>query len=149
VLSGSGAPTIAGTRSLYMPPLTSIPPGTGDVRQLVARLAVDPGDTVLRFSYRIVVPANSTASGFGQARYQVASQGGMVISGVPSIITAPTTVATIGSYGDFMVGPLATADIDLSFDVIDEVTFMRIAPGGSGLFSFSVAGMILDDLRLE
>ena len=56
VLSGAGAPTIEGARSLYIPPATSI---GGRVTQIALRLPILSGDTVLHFSDRSVNPGDA------------------------------------------------------------------------------------------
>ena len=53
VLSGAGAPTLAGARSLYIPPTTSI---AGRVTQFALRLPILSGNRVLHFTYRTVNP---------------------------------------------------------------------------------------------
>jgi len=149
LLSGAGAPVISGMRSLYIPPIGSSAPGSTGTRQLMLRLALDPGDTVIRFAYRTVVPAGSTTGTFASASYTLGSEAGQVVGSSPTLTSQPTTVMTIGASGNFEVGPVTTAALALPADAAGEVTLMRTAPGSTGLPGRPVMGLIIDDLRAE
>src|SRR5262249_32926384 len=76
VLSGAGAPTLTGARSLYIPPTTT---GVTVLQpQLLVRLALAAGDTVVRFNYRAVqIGTIGTTFPYG-ATWQLGSEGGMI-----------------------------------------------------------------------
>ena len=96
VLSGSGAPVITGTCSLYIPALKA-PSGGGwnEATQLALRVALDAGDKVLRFSYR-TVDADLSPS---QPYYLMASEGGQIVYEMLSTTTSTTTTATLPGGG--------------------------------------------------
>ena len=71
VVTGTDAPTISGCAQSLHP--ADDGRGGGGQTQVALRLAVTPGDSVLRFSYRFVNP-----SGFSNTRYAVASPGGTI-----------------------------------------------------------------------
>jgi hypothetical protein len=140
--SAAGAPTITGTRSLYIPPLPS--PATQTTTQLSLRLAVTPGKTMLRFAYRYVNPT-TPFNGY----FEVGSVGGSIASAAPVLGGTTTTTATIGGT-QVTLGPVATATIQLPADVTDEVAIERITSVAScGLPYPPTPGMIIDDLRVE
>jgi len=145
VLSGTGDPTISGSRSLYIPPVTmyALPPTT----QLALRIAVAPGNTLLRFSYRNVTTAPIAPFG---ANFKVASVGGSIVSAsLPAPVGTGTSAMIDGV--SVTVGPVMTATINLPADAAGEVVLARITQwGGScGLPYPPPAGIIIDDLRVE
>jgi hypothetical protein len=144
VLSGSGAPTISGARSLYVPPFSGSPPPMGQTTQFALRLALSPGDSVVRFSYRTVSP-----SSFDNARFLMASEGGVIASPTLPPDSGPPTAATIPGQGQITIGPLMTAEFPLTPDAAGEITLSRILPGAIGLPAPPAAGLIIDDLRAE
>ena len=147
VLSGSGAPTITGARSLYIPPIVSVFPPSGSTKltQLALRLALAPGDTVVRFSYRTVNP-----SSFGGATFQMGSEGGQIVVPTLSSATQSTTTATIPGQGSVMLGPITTGEFALPPDAAGEITLIRFAQTwASSMPSPPVTGLIIDDLRAE
>jgi hypothetical protein len=144
VVTGTDAPPISGSRSLYIPPTTG--GAGGGQTQLALRLAVTPGDSVLRFSYRFVNP-----TGFGNTKYAVASAGGKIEWTMPDPDSGVTTTLEMLPGSQYPVGPVTTAEIALPADVTDEVVFARVVdsvPCG-GLFPPPQAGLIIDDLRVE
>ena len=145
LLTGTGAPIITGTRSLYVPPLPDVlTAGRVQMTQFALRIAVAPGDTVLRFSYREVNP-NSFPGSF----FLMGSEGGQVVS--PSLPpTQSTTTATISGTGTVQLGPITTAEFALPPDAAGEVTLTRIVRGaGTSMPAPPVTGLIIDDLRAE
>jgi hypothetical protein len=148
VLTGTGAPTLTGAFSLYIPPINN---GFGcctrpRMTRLALRLVVAAGDTVVRFAYRVVNPAA------GALRIYVASEGGKIASASigSNSATTTTTTATIPGQGDVSLGPLTTAEIPLPADVGSEVVVLESVPGyPGGLPPPPVAGLIIDDLRVE
>lgn len=144
VLSGAGAPTIEGTRSLYVPPATSL---AGRVTQFAVRLPILSGNTVLHFAYRTVNPGEA----FG-VYFVVASVGGTI-----GTVTLPpdgagvTTPATIGGT-QVLLGPTMTATISLPGDAQGEVVLARLAAQSyscGGPAPPPVPGLIIDDLRAD
>jgi hypothetical protein len=149
VLTGDGAPTITGARSLYVPQLDNqgqvVLPST---TALALRLTVSPGDTVIRFSYRTV----GASDGF---IIYYASEGGKISWSFPGGPAAaaqpvPTETATIPGQGDVPLGPVTTAEIPLPPDVGSEIVMTLVRPGTSNLPPPPFApGVIIDDLRVE
>jgi hypothetical protein len=144
IVTAADAPTIAGGRSLYIPP-TRGGEGGGQT-QVALRLAVTPGDSVLRFSYRFVNP-----SGFRNTRYAVASPGGRIEWTMPEPDSGITTTQAMFPGSQYAVGPVTTAELALPADVTDEIVFGRVVQGTKcgGLFPPPQAGMLIDDLRVE
>lgn len=146
ILTGTGTPIITGARSLYVPPLPDVlTSGRAQMTQFALRVALAPGDTVLRFSYREVNP-----NVFGSAYFLMGSEGGQVVS--PSLASptqAPTT-ATIPGTGTVMLGPTTTAEFALPPDAAGAITLTRIArAAGTSMPAPPVTGLIIDDLRAE
>jgi hypothetical protein len=144
VLSGAGAPTINGARSLYIPPVASLP-ASGFVTQLALRLPVSSTSTLVRFNYRIVNPGDMSG-----VYLVIASVGGMIETVSLGPTGGTTTPATIGQ-DQVAVGPPAPAAIALPPDAHDEVVFARIASQPSscgGPPPAPVPGIIIDDLRV-
>jgi hypothetical protein len=110
------------------------------------RLAVTPGDSVLRFSYRLVNP-----SGFSNTLYAVASPGGKIQWTTPVPDSGITTTQAMFPTGQHAVAPVTTAELPLPADATNEVVFARVVPGVTcgGLFPPPQAGLIIDDLRVE
>jgi hypothetical protein len=146
VLSGAGAPTISGTRSLYVPPVISL--GTSAlVTQFALRLPIAPGDRVLRFSYRIANPGPD----FG-VYFVIASVGGTIVTANSfSDAGGTTTAATIGQ-AQVLLGPTMVATIGLPADAAGEIVFARVASQPTSCAEPTpqpVPGLIIDDLRAE
>jgi hypothetical protein len=146
VLSGAGAPTINGARSLYLPPVDSL--GTGStVTQFALRLPIAPGNTVVRFAYRTVNPGDTS-----NIYYLVASVGGPI--GTAQLFADPgnaTTPATIDQTA-VTLGPIQTATIGLPGSTYVEVVLARTASQPTscgGPAPRPVPGIIIDDLRAE
>ncbi len=144
VLSGEGAPTIEGARSLYIPPAASI---AGRVTQFALRLPILSGDTLLHFAYRTVNPGNA----FG-VYFVVASVGGTIGTvTLPPDDPGATTLATIGGT-QFLLGPMMTATIGLPGDAHGEVVLARLAAQPytcGGPAPPPVPGLIIDDLYAD
>ena len=144
VLSGEGAPTIEGARSLYIPPAASI---AGRVTQFALRLPILSGDTLLHFAYRTVNPGNA----FG-VYFVVASVGGTIGTvTLPPDDLGALTLATIGGTL-FLLGPMMTATIGLPGDAHGEVVLARLAAQPytcGGPAPPPVPGLIIDDLYAD
>jgi len=142
VVSLMGAPVISGARGLYLYPSSAS--GMLGTRFEV-RLAVAPGDSVLRFSYRT---ASTTASGGEDAEFVVATPGGALVS---TVLPASGTRTPGRIYvDDVMLGPLTTATIALPADAAGEVVLARasaslICEGAQP----EAVGVLIDDLRVE
>jgi hypothetical protein len=145
VLSGAAAPTISGSRSLYIPPVTAF--GTPPTTQLALRIAIAPGNSVLRFSFRNVTVSPTATYG---ADFKVASVGGSIVSTVlPD--AGGTGTSTVIDQTSVTLSPVITATINLPADAAGEVVLARTTKwGGScGLPYPPAAGIIIDDLRAE
>jgi hypothetical protein len=142
VLSGAGAPVLAGTRSLYIPPVATLASQT----QLAVRLAVAPGQKLVRFDFRTVNPSAASIT------WIVAGVGGELETATPaSDVGAPTTAATINGT-EVALGPTRHVEIPLRPDVRGEVAVVRTAAQGGrcgGPPPPPVPGAIIDDLRVE
>jgi len=151
VLSGAGAPTITGARSLYIGWLSSaFPPGRAEMTQLALRIPLDATDTVLRFSYRTVNPM-TTSTGIAEPYYLLGSEGGQTASLSLPLDTGPTTTVTLGST-QVPAGPVTTATFTLPAGAAaaGQLTFIRRVHACCGnMPAPGVTGLILDDLRAE
>jgi hypothetical protein len=149
VLSGTGAPTISGAVSLYIPSLPStLTPGRGAMTQLALRLALVSTDTVVRFSYQSV---NPTTIGGPSPGFLIGSEGGQVSYGTLAADSGPPTTAMIGQ-SQVSLGPVMTAQLALPSDAVSngEITLLReVSSSGSNLPAPPVPGLIVDDLRAE
>ena len=146
VLSGAGAPTISGARSLYLAPVDSL--GTGStVTQFALRVPIAPGNTVVRFAYRAVNPGDTS-----NIYYVVASVGGPIGTAVlPADVGSATTPATIDQT-PVTLGPIQTATIGLPASTYVEVVLARTASQPTacgGPAPRPVPGIIIDDLRVD
>jgi len=143
LLSGPDDPIISGTRSLYLPSGESFT-SQATKTTLAFRLAVSPGASLLRFSYRIVNPANTDYSyfAFGSVGRSIGSASLSYQSG--------STMATIAGT-PVELGPLSNFAVSLPADVTDEIVVERISPRDYcvGFGSHPTQGIIIDDLRAE
>jgi hypothetical protein len=147
VISSGPLPPLAGTQSVYIggsgaPTLTGRAPGTA----LEVRLALQPGDTKLRFSYRVV--SSFGIAGFG-ATVNVGSVGHAASAPVdlPPVVQATQVTWTTGQ--TVSESALLTMEVALPADVTDEL-LVEIATldGGCGARPPG-AGVLIDDLRAE
>lgn len=146
VADGTNAPVLAGKRSLYVPPSGG---GEGPVSQLALRLAVNPGDTVIRFSYRVV---GLNSSPFGAVlSFLVAGAGTPVAGRVLPADTQPRTEFRLSPQTVVYVSAaLEKAELPLPAGTHGEVFLDRV--GGSswcGLPPPPTLGIVIDDLRVE
>ena len=148
VLSGAGAPTITGATSLYIAPVT----GFGTTQPpLALRLQVNPGDSVVRFNYRTVTPGVASGPFSYGVTFAVGSEGGTFTgSTLPSDAATPRTEAMIGG-AQVSLGLTLTATFEVPADATTEVVLKRTHSlfSGCGLPLPGVAGIIIDDLRVE
>ena len=93
IMSAAGAPVITGARSLYIPATSgsSTPGSVLQQTQLALRLPLAPGDTVVRFAYRVVNP-----NSFGGTILVIASPGGTIAAAALASSVGTTTSAVIG-----------------------------------------------------
>jgi hypothetical protein len=145
VLSGAGDPIISGGRSLYVPPAS--PVGAAVVMtQFALRLAVAPGDTVVRLAYRVVNP-----NGFTTQFFAVASSGTKISTGDGSGGGGGAFVTIDGT--EVALGPIATASIPLPDNAAAEVIVAGMTDANyscsSGPQPTELSGVIIDDLRSE
>jgi hypothetical protein len=152
VLAGAGAPVIAGAQSLYIPSLPAATgPGRGSMTQLALRVALEPADTVVRFSYRSV--NGSIGPGSVPPYFMLGSEGGQITGGPLAADTGATETVTIPGGGQVQLGPLTTATLTLPPDAAatGQVTLLRTVsaccPGGRP--APAVGGIIIDDLVAE
>lgn len=146
VLSGAGAPTITGAKSLYIPASRGATP-TQPV--LTVRLALAAGDSVVRFAYR-TVRLSPTFPSPGAAWSVGSVGGGAAISALPTDAGATTTGTIDG--GAVTLGPLMTATLPLSVGAANEVVLQRTVqvPNASCTLPIpGIDGIIIDDLRAE
>jgi hypothetical protein len=142
-LSSPDVAIISGARSLYVPPENST--GIIPVAQFTLRLAMSPGDTVLRFAYRTISVGTVPVA---VPEYLVGSVGGTLVTATLPPDNEPGMPATIG--GPVTLGPLRTATINLPDDASGEVVFARLSRGAPcGRQTPGLAGLLLDDLRTE
>jgi hypothetical protein len=147
ILTGAGAPTIAGAKSLYLPIASSS--GTYmRVSQLELRLALQPTDTVVAFSYRTVRPnASAPASAIS---FALGSVGGAVTLASVPLTGDAGTMFRMPDQTTVYLGPVSTAEIPLPAGVTNELILDRLAFVGScGLPAPPTIGLIIDDLRAE
>jgi hypothetical protein len=149
VLSGAGAPTITGATSLYIAPVSSF-----DTTQppLAVRLQLTAGDTVIRFNFRTVTPGGASGPGFTYGvGFAVGTEGGTFTG--PTLPGDPNTTRTAATIGGVQVslGPILTAAFSVPTDATTEVVLQRTHNrfAGCGLPQPSIAGIIIDDLRVE
>jgi hypothetical protein len=149
VIDASAAPLapIAGAHSLYFGTMGApAPPGLTVGTALRVRLAVQPGDSKLRFSYRML--ASSQFGGFSGA-INVGSVGG-----TPAQDHFPLPPAATGmTWPDgstVYVTDVFTEEIALPAGTTDEV-LLSIDPfdSGCGGPTGPTGGILLDDLRVE
>lgn len=139
---------ITGSHSLYFGASgVPVPPESSFTGALSLRLAVKPGATKLRFSYRTV----STTSGYG-ASVRVGSVGHSSVSPSNAIYAnGEGTKVAWQNGGMVTLGAVTAMDVALPADVTDEVVVgfgtQVIVCGGFGLPTQS--GVLIDDLRLE
>jgi hypothetical protein len=143
-LFDSSSPTITGQRSIYVRSGAAVGPGRST--QLALRLGLVQGDTVVRFSYRMVDP-NSYPSSI----YVVAGVDGQISWLRPAVETGPLTPATIPGQGDVSLGPVRTAELPLPAGAASEIVFARVVTGVTCPLQPPppVPGVIIDDLRVE
>jgi hypothetical protein len=147
VLDGTTLAPLAGAKSLMIASWSGGPLGTAG-RSVAVRLPIESGDTVLRFSSRII----ATSSFTGDASL------GEIRTGVPgrdvevTHLSAPKDLVETQhpTMGTIYVGPLLTISAPLPMGARGEASIQIAASGGlaCGPQPGQVA-MIIDDLRVE
>jgi hypothetical protein len=146
VMTAGPLPAIVGDVSVYVgaagaPLLESSGPTT-----LMVRLARQPDDKQLRFSYRVISRAMET-SFYGMVR--AGSEGALA---TPTIdwLDAPGPAETLTVAGaPAFASPVVTVQLALPADVTDEVVVAISGVPPSCVASSAPAGLLIDDLRLE
>jgi hypothetical protein len=147
IREGSSLSPVAGSASAYIGPMGApVPPGTTLTSGLLVRLARQPSDTKLRFSYREVgplVPLSFDGS---------AELGSVDGSFASTRIFAPSTAVTqvmlvpgiFVSESDLQVMEVALPD-SAATDLVVSINAVPLAC----TFGPNVTGLLIDDLRLE
>jgi hypothetical protein len=150
VLDGDPLTPIAGTRSLILN--TGFGGGFGFLPymlgpSLAVRLAVTPGDTVVRFASRLVATEPlASAAFYGEIRL---GSVGQPVGSRMNVEATDLTKLTLPKDGDVYISPVTTIEIPLPAGAAGELTFeIDGATFGCGLPPPSTA-LILDDLRVE
>lgn len=139
---------ITGTTSLYVgakdAPGVDSPTG----RSLMVRLSRQPGDTRLRFSYRVAGPRAETPFA---GRLRVGSEGawsGLALGASAEVAGTAEIIMLAGK--EAYVSAVVTREVSLPADATDEVLVL-IAPDifPCSLPEGSPNGLLIDDLRLE
>jgi hypothetical protein len=144
LLSGSGV--LAGNKSLYAPVGTTL---TTMATSFALRLALQPGDTMIRFSYQLV---QSSATGFAPSPKLVVGSVGGMLAGTTLAPGTGTYSPVQLSTGTVYVSATATAEIPLPAGAAGEIVIQLTAGTpymGCGPPPPPGAGIILDDLRVE
>jgi hypothetical protein len=149
VVTAAQMPPIAGNTSLYVGP-----PGAPGIvstngASLAVRLARQPGDTKLRFSYRVIAAA-SQGSFFGTLL--VGSEGapsGQTASGFAGMAPSAQEPVTVGGKAAY-ASAVTVMEQPLAADTTDSVLVL-ITPGSDVCRAGPLlnAGVLMDDLRLE
>jgi hypothetical protein len=153
VTSGAGNLVIAGSKSLYVPP-QPYPALTSHAArsQLALRLAVPPGATTIRFSYRSVDNVMSVLPGY--LEFAWASVGQPITSGIAGALPAAPNPKTVELPDHTMgaLGPVTQAEFPLAARTGAEVVLALIDQGVSGCgggLEAHPAGIIIDDLCVK
>jgi hypothetical protein len=146
ILSGTGAPIIDGTQSLYVAPVSAM--SRPRITQLALRLALAPGDTVVHFTYQVVSPELG-----GGGTFSLGSVGGTIVTWAPDADSG-TTSASFPGGAQYALGPVATASIALPPDAAGEVVLALAlrpvaSPSCTGTYGGGASGIIIDDLQTE
>jgi hypothetical protein len=148
ISSGGALPPITGTRSVYIGAQGAPAPGGIAVGvALRARLMVQPGDKVLRFSYRII--ARSPGFGFsggvtlGSVGHSVAESHSIP----PAADSMQTTTLADGSViVSTVIAPMEIAlPVDITDDLVVAFETSRLSCG----LPLPPIGLLIDDLRVE
>ena len=148
VMTAGALPAIAGNTSLYIGGKGAPGLDSSIGRSLTVRLAREPSDTKLRFSYRAVtVQAQGGFSGMLRVGSEGAASGSPVFNFASAVTSQTITVGGQTAYAS----PVAVVETALPSDAVDEVLLV-IAPlnfgCGPALINNS-GGLLIDDLRLE
>ena len=149
VVSGTGWPIIAGSRSLYSPVYSS--PGT--ISPLSLRIALAPGDVAVRLSYRVVTSTETAFVASGSLAVGT-------VGGQPGWLTLPSDSPPFslfqrpGNEPAIYLGEVKTAEIPIPAGSTGDLVIQRVASGVflspcGGLPQPQSAGLIIDDLRVE
>jgi hypothetical protein len=146
VISDGPLPPISGAHSLYFGQGAPTPTGAAVGSSLRVRLAVQPGDTKVTFSYQL---AGSSPDGGFSSTINVGSVGHGAVSGLLTMDQGGR-LSMWPNGNTFYLTDVATKEIALPADVTDEVVFEITSSDVScGRPAPSTGGVLLDDLRVE
>jgi hypothetical protein len=147
IADGTTGPTISGQRSLYLAPISSGLADGATRSQLSLRLAVNPDDTVIRFTYELV---NVYSSDSFALTLVVAGVGtAFSVTRLPAT-TEPTTAFRLSPQTIVYVGGQHQATLPLPPGTVGEVFLDRvIGSSACGPAEPPVPGIVIDDLRVE
>ncbi len=148
VVTGEPLPAIAGSASLYTGGKLDTPRGiAAPVFPLGVRLARQAGDTMLRFTYRVVGVTTPPTFPGGLWVGAEGAATGKPISSFAS--TEPLEMLTVGGQAVYASAE-GTMAVPLPADATDDVLLV-IAPSivPSGVFQTPPVGLLIDDVRLE
>jgi hypothetical protein len=147
IVSAGTLPPITGSTSLYVGSMGAPVLDSSVGRSLMVRLSRQAGDTVLRFSYRVIA---SQLQMYFSAAVRAGSEGrspGQIV--FTSATVSPTEALTVAA-GTLYASAVATLEATLPDDATDEV-LVSVAPSSllCSPIAIAAAGMLIDDLRLE
>jgi hypothetical protein len=150
VLQGGPLMPIAGKTSLLLN--TGFGGGFGFLPydlgpSLAVRLALAPGDSVVRFDAQLIAPDPIDQASFvGAIRYGSA---GATIGRAQNVDGSGFTKVTLPQLGDIYITPVTTYDLELPLDAAGEITFEIIGQTFSCDAPPSPTVLVLDNLRVE
>jgi len=142
VTTGGPLAPITGTHSLYFgasgaPTVGTVAPGT----RFLVRLALQAGDTVVRFAFRAVSMTGEVSAG----EASIGSVGGQIATmPLPPAAPEPELVVGVG-----FESPVQTVTVPLPADATGEVVFGISTTTASCGLPVPPAGVLIDDLRAE
>jgi len=147
VVDATLLPPLDGTRSVL---LTGTAVAGVSGTRLTVRLAVAPGDSVVRFTLRPLSPFSYGASTYGTS-IKMASPGGAIVRvALPGAEALGTQQALPGGT-TVLMGDARTMEAALPAGAADEVVFDFVVASPSGACGLPIpnVGYLLDDLRVE
>lgn len=114
---------------------------------VAVRLAVSPGDTVVRFAFQLIAPDPVDQATF-DGPVLVGTPGGMV--GPSRELSATSfTRTTLPSLGDIFLSPVSTVEMPLPAGSSGEITFEIVGRTFACMRPPSPTVLVIDDLRVE
>jgi hypothetical protein len=145
VVAGGDLAPLTGARSFYLGDLRAPGAAANHIAQyLFVRLALNPGDKVLRFAYRTVAPRD----GLG---FDISIDMGTVgrsIGGVSGVsLLTPSTPTTWSTGETVYLGDVRTMETPLPTDAAEELVLMLLT--NVDPTATDATGLLIDDLRIE